>query len=171
MKQTEGPTLVPRNDLSTTKHAAAEQPMSFMKNYPTQTSPPPPHRSCHPRPRPRPYWRMDPPATSPTGQPAYHSKQNGVDAQVCCGCAILPLNTTVRGPAPPAQPGESRGNTMGVLVAAKFLHGCVSHQSRGLLVRVCVYVCVRAPPCFCFFVLGFWQPVRVRGCWRTWSAS
>eukprot|EP00903_Cladosiphon_okamuranus_P010582 g10006.t1 len=38
--------------------------------------------------------------------PAYHSKQNAVDAQVCCGCAILPLNTTVRGPAPLAQPGQ-----------------------------------------------------------------
>lgn len=39
-------------------------------------------------------------------QPAYHSKQNAVNAQVCCGCAILPLNTTVRGPAPPAQSGK-----------------------------------------------------------------
>ncbi|CAN0405032.1 unnamed protein product [Pylaiella littoralis] len=39
-------------------------------------------------------------------KPAYHSKQNGESAQVCCGCAIRPLNTTVRGPAPPAQPGK-----------------------------------------------------------------
>ncbi|CAN0466945.1 unnamed protein product, partial [Ectocarpus sp. 8 AP-2014] len=38
--------------------------------------------------------------------PAYHSKQGDENAQVCCGCAILPLNTTVRGPAPLAQPGK-----------------------------------------------------------------
>ncbi|CAN0154739.1 unnamed protein product [Ectocarpus sp. 6 AP-2014] len=38
--------------------------------------------------------------------PAYHSKQTDENAQVCCGCAILPLSTTVRGPAPLAQPGR-----------------------------------------------------------------
>ncbi|CAN0581069.1 unnamed protein product, partial [Laminaria digitata] len=39
-------------------------------------------------------------------QPAYHSKQSDEGSQVCCGCAMLPLITSVRGPAPLAQPGE-----------------------------------------------------------------
>ena len=30
----------------------------------------------------------------------YHSKLNDVDAQVVCGCAVLPLKTSTRGPAP-----------------------------------------------------------------------
>ncbi|CAN0399689.1 unnamed protein product, partial [Ascophyllum nodosum] len=39
-------------------------------------------------------------------QPVYHSRQTDGNVQICCGCAILPLQTTVRGPAPLAQPGK-----------------------------------------------------------------
>jgi len=32
--------------------------------------------------------------------PAYHSSMNGGEHEVACGCAVLPLKTTTRGPAP-----------------------------------------------------------------------
>ncbi|KAG6609505.1 Actin-related protein 2/3 complex subunit 3 [Phytophthora cinnamomi] len=34
--------------------------------------------------------------------PAYHSTLNELQAQEACGCAILPIKTRARGPAPPA---------------------------------------------------------------------
>eukprot|EP00743_Colponemidia_sp_Colp-15_P002305 GILK01002497.1.p1 GENE.GILK01002497.1~~GILK01002497.1.p1 ORF type:complete len:174 (-),score=17.81 GILK01002497.1:146-667(-) len=34
--------------------------------------------------------------------PVYHSQQQEEGARVVCGCAIVPVKTTVRGPAPPA---------------------------------------------------------------------
>ena len=38
----------------------------------------------------------------------YHSSLNDKDAQAVCGCAMLPLKTTTRGPAPLAPEGKSR---------------------------------------------------------------
>lgn len=39
-------------------------------------------------------------------QPAYHSSLNEIEGvRIACGCSILPLKTTVRGPAPPAAAG------------------------------------------------------------------
>ena len=37
--------------------------------------------------------------------PAYHSKIDGAGADEACGCALLPLKTKLRGPAP-AAPAE-----------------------------------------------------------------
>lgn len=34
--------------------------------------------------------------------PAYHSTLNELQVQEACGCAILPIKTRARGPAPPA---------------------------------------------------------------------
>ena len=36
--------------------------------------------------------------------PAYHSKIDGAGADEACGCALLPLKTKLRGPAPAAPP-------------------------------------------------------------------
>jgi len=36
----------------------------------------------------------------------YHSSLNEVDVQIVCGCSMLPLKTTTRGPAPVAQEGS-----------------------------------------------------------------
>lgn len=38
--------------------------------------------------------------------PAYHSKYCGVASEEACGCALLPLKTKSRGPAPPCPAGE-----------------------------------------------------------------
>lgn len=38
--------------------------------------------------------------------PAYHSKYVGASADEACGCALLPLKTKTRGPAPPCDPSE-----------------------------------------------------------------
>jgi len=38
--------------------------------------------------------------------PVYHSKFTGQEGQEMCGCALLPLKTRVRGPAPPMPDGE-----------------------------------------------------------------
>ncbi|EOD03637.1 hypothetical protein EMIHUDRAFT_259880, partial [Emiliania huxleyi CCMP1516] len=36
----------------------------------------------------------------------YHSSLNGTETEVACGCAILPLKTSIRGPAESAAEGE-----------------------------------------------------------------
>ena len=36
--------------------------------------------------------------------PAYHSKIDGAGSDEACGCALLPLKTKLRGPAPAAPP-------------------------------------------------------------------
>lgn len=38
--------------------------------------------------------------------PAYHSSFNEAQAQDACGCALLPIKTRSRGPAPPAPEGQ-----------------------------------------------------------------
>ncbi|ETK82997.1 hypothetical protein F441_11963 [Phytophthora nicotianae CJ01A1] len=38
--------------------------------------------------------------------PAYHSTLNELQTQEACGCAILPIKTRARGPAPPAPEGQ-----------------------------------------------------------------
>lgn len=38
--------------------------------------------------------------------PAYHSAFNDLKVQEVCGCAILPIKTRSRGPAPPAPEGQ-----------------------------------------------------------------
>lgn len=38
--------------------------------------------------------------------PAYHSTFNELQTQEACGCAILPIKTRARGPAPPAPEGQ-----------------------------------------------------------------
>lgn len=38
--------------------------------------------------------------------PAYHSTFNELQLQEACGCAILPIKTRTRGPAPPAPEGQ-----------------------------------------------------------------
>lgn len=38
--------------------------------------------------------------------PVYHSSMNGTSAEVVCGCAMLPIKTTTRGPAPLLGDGE-----------------------------------------------------------------
>mmetsp|Transcript_21761 Transcript_21761/g.65221 ORF Transcript_21761/g.65221 Transcript_21761/m.65221 type:complete len:174 (+) Transcript_21761:185-706(+) len=38
--------------------------------------------------------------------PAYHSKFDGAGLEEACGCALLPLRTKARGPAPPCHEGE-----------------------------------------------------------------
>lgn len=38
--------------------------------------------------------------------PAYHSKYSGTQVEEACGCALLPLKTKTRGPAPLCSPDE-----------------------------------------------------------------
>lgn len=38
--------------------------------------------------------------------PAYHSTLNELQTQEVCGCALLPIKTRSRGPAPPAPDGQ-----------------------------------------------------------------
>lgn len=41
-----------------------------------------------------------------SSMPAYHSAFNDLKVQEVCGCAILPIKTRSRGPAPPAPEGQ-----------------------------------------------------------------
>ena len=41
-----------------------------------------------------------------SSQPAYHSKQITLETQEACSCALCPLRTELKGPAPISPPGE-----------------------------------------------------------------
>lgn len=84
-------------------------------------------------------------ARPPFTMPVYHSSFNDMEAREACGCSILPLATSKRGPAPPPAPAAAAGGGAFDIVdeAIRFFRANVffkNFEIKGPADRVLVYL-------------------------------
>jgi len=88
--------------------------------------------------------------------PAYHSTLNELHAQEACGCAVLPIKTRARGPAPPAPEGQDDiVDEILTLFRANVLF--TNFEIKGSADRVLIY-----GRSSCIFVLRSWTDAPTR---------
>eukprot|EP00599_Poterioochromonas_sp_BG-1_P015121 CAMPEP_0173157800 /NCGR_PEP_ID=MMETSP1105-20130129/15876_1 /TAXON_ID=2985 /ORGANISM="Ochromonas sp., Strain BG-1" /LENGTH=176 /DNA_ID=CAMNT_0014075405 /DNA_START=56 /DNA_END=586 /DNA_ORIENTATION=- len=78
--------------------------------------------------------------------PAYHSKKNEESFQEACGCAICPLRTDVKGPAPPS-PGDAEDIIDEVLLYFRANVLFRNFEVRGAADRTLIYLTMHAVQC------------------------